>query len=126
MDTPYCTYHTVHQGAPDHNNARPSTMSLAALNAPPLVATAGAGVLLLLPVLEKVIDDGAISWGAVKAINACTYAMNFIAVQAPGRIDGMQSEEKGGKEHKTKSQSNEMEPLSTGQNGRTLVAPAGW
>jgi hypothetical protein len=91
-------------------------MSLAALNAPPLIATAGAGTLLLLPMLEKFIEDGAITWGALKAINACAYAMNFIAVQAPGR-----------KEHKTKtSPSKEMEPLSTGRKGRTLVAPAGW
>jgi hypothetical protein len=102
-------------------------MSLAALNTPPLVATAGAGTLLLLPILEKAIENGSITWGAMKAINACAYAVNFLAVQAPGRIDGMQPEEKGeAASKKTRSESKEMEPLSTGRTGKTLVAPSGW
>jgi hypothetical protein len=103
--------------------------ALSSLNAPPLVATAGVGTLLLLPVLEKLFEDhGAITWGALKAINACAYAINLIAVQALGRIDGQSSMQSGQGENdqNTLGPSKEMEPLSTGRNGRTLVAPAGW
>jgi hypothetical protein len=112
-------------------------MSLAAaLNAPPLIATAGAGTLLLLPILEKAIENEAIPWGAMKAVNACAYAVNFLAVQVPGRIDGMQQQQPGEKGNAAEateatkknqsSQSKEMEPLSTGRMGKTLVAPSGW
>jgi hypothetical protein len=115
---------TLQQCAQPQDNV---TMSLEALNTPPLVAAAGVGTLLLLPILEKAIEDEAIRWGAMKAITACAYAFNFLAVQVPGRIDGMQPEEKGeAVTEKKRSQSKEMEPLSTGRMGKTLLAPSGW
>ena len=100
-------------------------MSLSTLNSPPLVATAGVGSYLLLPLLEKAVENGALSWSACKAANACAYAVNFVAVSVPGRIDGGRSHQQEDNKKKQKP-SKEMEPFSTGRNGRTLVAPSGW
>lgn len=100
-------------------------MSLATLNSPPLVATAGVGAACLLPILEKAVNSGALSWTVCKAANVCAYAVNFMATSVPGRMDGVQQEDTNNKEKKRKP-SKEMESISTGRRGRTLVAPAGW
>mmetsp|Transcript_8347 Transcript_8347/g.12855 ORF Transcript_8347/g.12855 Transcript_8347/m.12855 type:complete len:325 (+) Transcript_8347:148-1122(+) len=92
-------------------------MSFAALNNPMLVAAGGLGGCAILPVLTNLVQSGSISWTVLKTANVVSYAMNVIAVSRPGRIDGQAQQEGTG---------NEMEQLSPGRNGRTLVAPSGW
>mmetsp|Transcript_25413 Transcript_25413/g.37525 ORF Transcript_25413/g.37525 Transcript_25413/m.37525 type:complete len:332 (+) Transcript_25413:114-1109(+) len=98
-------------------------MSFVALNNPILVAAGGIGGCAILPVLDNMVRHGSISWAALKTANVLSYAINVIAVSRPGRIDGqaqqdsVKSGSKGGEE---------MESLSPGRNGRTLVAPSGW
>lgn len=108
-----------------HSNKH-GTMSLATVNSPSLVAAAGVGTYLLLPILEKAIENGALSWTACKAANACAYAVNFMATSVPGRLDGGAQNEHQNDKKKNQKPSKEMEPISTGRRGRTLVAPAGW
>jgi len=101
-------------------------MSLTPLNSPPLVASAGLGTALLPSVVERAIESGAISWTACKAANACAYVVNFMATCVPGRLDGSQAQQEEQDIKKKQKSSKEMEPISTGRRGRTLVAPAGW
>lgn len=94
-------------------------MSLAALNHPPLVAVLEAGAFALLPFVETAFVDGTLSLTGVKAFNLVAYAANVVATSRPGRIDG--SDQRIGKDEES-----EMIKLSTGNKGKTLVAPAGW
>lgn len=100
--------------------------ALETLNSPPLVITAGVGTAFLLPILEKAIENGALSWAFCKSLNGCAYAVNFMATSVPGRMDGAQQVEDESTKKKKRKSSKEMEPISTGRRGRTLVAPAGW
>jgi len=101
-----------------------SLSALSALNSPLLVAAGGVGSYALLPVLSKLAADGTIPWNALKIANALSYAINFIAVSVPGRIDGQAQQSSDGKS--SEKEGKEMEQLSPGRNGRTLVAPSGW
>mmetsp|Transcript_2762 Transcript_2762/g.4170 ORF Transcript_2762/g.4170 Transcript_2762/m.4170 type:complete len:335 (-) Transcript_2762:122-1126(-) len=83
-------------------------MSLSALNYPPLVLVSGMGLGAALPAIEKLVS--ASPWEVIRIANLLSYALNYISVSRPGRLDGQASE--GG----------ELAPIS----GRTLVAPAGW
>lgn len=103
-------------------------MSLAALNIPGLIASAGAAALAALPIAEQLVAADAIEWTTVRAATAIAYTVQIVAVSVPGRIDGevakaIEDERKGSASKSTASK--EGKNLSPG-NGRTLVAPAGW
>ena len=91
-------------------------MSLSALNSPPLIAAVTGGALALFPVLEG-MD---IPFATLKYGNLLAYCINFASVSVPGRIDGQQQAQalEGGQ--------SQMDQLSPGKAGRTLVAPSGW
>mmetsp|Transcript_11731 Transcript_11731/g.25319 ORF Transcript_11731/g.25319 Transcript_11731/m.25319 type:complete len:335 (+) Transcript_11731:138-1142(+) len=67
-------------------------MSLKNLNSPPLVAIAGAGIAVGLPMLEAALSSSA-SLTLLKSLNAAAFATNVIAVSLPGRLDGPQDDE---------------------------------
>lgn len=67
-------------------------MSLRSLNSPPLVAMAGAGIAVGLPMLEAALSSSA-SLTLLKSLNAAAFATNVIAVSVPGRLDGVQDDE---------------------------------
>jgi len=98
------------------------TMSLAALNSPPLVAVSGVVAASLLPTLDQAIVDGSIPFNIVKLVNALLYALNVFAAQQPGRIDSMRQEEfEGSKEAK---EADELaKALLPERRGRSLVSP---
>lgn len=83
-------------------------MSLAALNYPPLVATAGLSLATGMPFIEKFVLNS--SWDIVRTVTLCSYGLNMWAVSRPGRMDGQAAED------------GELSP----RNGRTLLVPAGW
>jgi len=91
-----------------------SSSSLAFLNAPPLVATIGAGTLASFSLVEKIVKDNAASipsW-SLKAAVFLAYWINYVAVSVPGRLDGRQAE--GG------------DAATQQRQGRSLVLPSGW
>lgn len=94
-------------------------MSLSALNSPPLVATVGTGALILLPYLEGAAKD--LPFLTLKCANFVAYCINFGSVSVPGRIDGAAQSDS-----KDATGKAEMDELSPGSKGRTLVAPSGW
>jgi hypothetical protein len=83
-------------------------MSLAALNSPPLVATAGLGLGFAFPYLNNALM--ASPWSVVRVANLVSYGINIVSVMRPGRMDGEAAED------------GKLSP----RTGRTLVAPAGW
>ncbi|KAI2496861.1 hypothetical protein MHU86_17657 [Fragilaria crotonensis] len=91
-------------------------MSLSALNSPPFIAAVGSGALALLPILEGM----QFPFSTLKYGNFVAYCINFASVSVPGRIDGQQQSNaiEGGR--------TEMDQLSPGKGGRTLLAPSGW
>jgi hypothetical protein len=113
-------------------------MSLVALNAPPLVASAGAMALAAFPTLERAVIDGSIPFNVVKIVNCVLYALNVFATSQPGRIDGAQAARlaKGeGSKPKTTTTTttiaaSEPDPYiddsELDRRSRTLVKPAGW
>jgi hypothetical protein len=101
-------------------------MSLEALNAPPLVTAAGAALFAALPFLDHI--STILPWSTLKVANTVAFGINVLAVSRPGRIDGQPQEQQhqddeGNKDNDAPS---EMDRLSPGRSGRTLVAPAGW
>lgn len=94
-------------------------MSLSALNSPPLVATVGTGIMVLIPFLEGAAKD--LPFLTLKCANFMAYCVNFGSVSVPGRLDGAAQADSTDATGKS-----EMDQLSTGSKGRTLVAPSGW
>ncbi len=90
-------------------------MSLSSLNYPPLVAAVGSGALAILPIVEGIHFP----FASLKYANFLAYWINFGSVSVPGRIDGQNAQA-------LKDGGTEMEELSPGKAGRTLVAPSGW
>jgi len=91
-------------------------MSLSALNTPPIVSSAMAGLAISLPSLENVILSGSIPWMGIKTLNALSYAINLYAVSQPGRLDGQEQQ---------KMIDNDLKGMDA-EKGVTLVAPSGW
>jgi hypothetical protein len=94
-------------------------MSLSALNAPPLVAALSLGSYALFPVLRGTFQNKAISWSVVKGASLCAYGLSILSVSQPGRYDGQINENNA-------PGAEEMEKMSTGKRGRTLLPPAGF
>ena len=90
-------------------------MSLSTLNYPPLVALSGVGLGASLPVIEKLAMSS--PWQAVRAASLLSYAINFLAVRVPGRMDGQASDDPA-----VESSAAQLSP----RRGKTLVAPSGW
>jgi hypothetical protein len=102
---------------------------LAALNVPPLVASAGAMALAAFPTLERAIIDGTIPWNVLKATNCVFYGLNVFATSQPGRIDGIDAANltKGElPETTTTIAASDIDESELVRRKRTLVAPAGW
>jgi hypothetical protein len=104
-------------------------MSLASLNNPGLVASAGAAALAILPVFEELVAAGGISWSKLKIANASVFLVQVIAVSIPGRLDDQvaraiqeESDPQNAKGDGATEQGKSLAPVS----GRTLVAPSGW
>lgn len=105
-------------------------MSLAALNHPGLVAAAGAGALVCLPLAQDLVAGGAFSWAQIKGAASAAYLIQVIAVSIPGRIDGevakaIVEDDTGTSGPGSEAASTEGKNLSP-VSGRTLVAPSGW
>ena len=90
-------------------------MSLSALNYPPLVALSGVGLGASLPFIEKLALSS--PWQVVRICSLASYAINFLSVRIPGRLDGSASDDPA-----SASEGAELSPRS----GKTLVAPSGW
>jgi hypothetical protein len=103
-----------------------SRMSLSSLNQSSILAASGITAGIALPLIEAAIDNGSLSFGAVRILNGLLYGLNVYATSQPGRIDGQNQEEFGKGMSSSSSSSKEMERLSPGSRGRTLVAPSGW
>lgn len=107
------------------------------MNSPPLVAMAGAGLAIGLPILEAALSSSA-SLTLLKSLNVAAFATNVIAVSIPGRLDGQLDQNmRDGEINPTKpnatSSKSEDSPLVSGKQkpyaltpGRTLVNPSGW
>ena len=82
---------------------------LSGLNSPPLVATAGAAILIGLPTLELTTASLAVLKGA----NVLAFVANLVAVSVPGRLDGPQDQAmRGGNLNPSKpAASSESAPL---------------
>eukprot|EP00584_Thalassiosira_punctigera_P005450 CAMPEP_0172543980 /NCGR_PEP_ID=MMETSP1067-20121228/14240_1 /TAXON_ID=265564 ORGANISM="Thalassiosira punctigera, Strain Tpunct2005C2" /NCGR_SAMPLE_ID=MMETSP1067 /ASSEMBLY_ACC=CAM_ASM_000444 /LENGTH=344 /DNA_ID=CAMNT_0013330473 /DNA_START=186 /DNA_END=1220 /DNA_ORIENTATION=+ len=120
-------------------------MSLRNLNSPPLVAAAGAGIAVGLPMLDALLSSSA-SLTLLKSLNVAAFAANVVAVSVPGRLDGRQDDETRGGNLDPRdpddgaTSRNEGSPLAEKEeeksssspaayalrNGRTLVDPSGW
>ena len=98
-------------------------MSLSALNAPPLIATLSLGSYVLFPALRTTFENKAISWTIVKTTNLCAYGLSVWSVSQPGRYDGQTIQDTNASPGVAAT---EMEQMSPGRNGRTLVPPAGF
>lgn len=98
-------------------------MSLSSLNQSSILAASGIAAGIALPLIEAAVDNGSLSFGAVRILNGVLYGLNVYATSQPGRIDGQNQEEFG---KGASSSSKEMERLSPGSRGRTLVSPSGW
>lgn len=100
---------------------------LASLNSPPLVAGAGAAVIVGLPFVKV----GAASLGALQLANVLAFCTNVAAVSVPGRMDGDQDERmRSGDLNPDASTpltgTNSSNNIVLASRNRTLVAPAGW
>lgn len=97
-----------------------TTMSLEALNQPPLIAAMGAAAFAALPLLERALADGTISFVTIKALNGLLYGLNVYAVSQPGRLDGPRQDNmtKGKKLDETEEVRKMRE--------RSLVMPQDW
>ena len=96
-------------------------MSLSVINSPPLVA--GGGLLfswLGSPLIQQFTTSAASSVTSVKIATLLSYALNFVAVSLPGRLDGEVAEEL--KEAKAKGDGSSLSI----RNGSTFFVPAGW
>jgi hypothetical protein len=107
---------------------------LASLNAPPLVAAAGAVVLSGLSIGGSI--GTTVSVAALQGLNVTAFLISVGAVSVPGRIDGQQDAEM------RQGSLNPNKPAATGQSeltplspmidiysparGRSLVSPSGW
>ena len=63
---------------------------ITSMNSPPLVAAAGAAILIGLPGLELATTT---SLAVLKGANVLAFVTNLFAVSVPGRLDGPQNEE---------------------------------
>mmetsp|Transcript_66613 Transcript_66613/g.98780 ORF Transcript_66613/g.98780 Transcript_66613/m.98780 type:complete len:338 (-) Transcript_66613:363-1376(-) len=113
-------------------------MSLSSLNSPALTSLAGITLHLVTPKLEQLaLDPNLTSLSTLQWANAISYAVQFIAVSIPGRIDGevakqMEAEDnemEGKKNYEKLTESTNKDESGkeyTNIGGRTLVSPAGW
>lgn len=105
------------------------------LNHPFLVSGVGASIFYVLPLSEKMVKAGLISYGALQKMNLVCYAQQVAAVSIPGRLDDqvakamIQEENNGGDNSNNdvdkKDDIGSAESL-TPSSGRTFVPPAGW
>lgn len=90
---------------------------LSAFNSPPLVASAGAAILIGLPTLELTTASLAVLKGA----NALAFVTNLVAVSVPGRLDGPQDQAmRGGNLNPSKPASSSS---STSENAPLVNPP---
>ena len=106
-------------------------MSLAALNAPPLVASLGVALSVY---GQATLETSTFFLKHHQWFNLVAYAINTVAVGIPGRIDnqvarGIQAENSSAAKKDDNvvipSESRESAVLLP-RSGKTLVAPAGW
>ena len=95
------------------------------LNSPIVVLGSGTAVLLSLPTITSICAaSGVSSLGLLQAANVVAFALNCAAVSVPGRVDGQaQNEMQGGK---TNASDATYKTIYSPNQGRSLIAPAGW
>ena len=98
-------------------------MSLQKLNSPIVVLGSGAVALFSLPTITSICTSGAVSLGLLQAANVLAYALNCAAVSVPGRVDGQAQDAMQGK---TNSNDQTYDAIYSPNQGRSLIAPAGW
>ncbi len=91
---------------------------------PPLVASAGIGVLAAMPWMSS-----GVSLAVLQGANVAAFCANCLAVSIPGRIDGMQDQEM--RHGLLRADEVTYEPpdytnVYSPSRGRTMVAPSGW
>lgn len=91
-------------------------MGIEIINSPPLVAAAGVASHAAFPALEKWVQDGALSWNALRMVNLFTFTLHMIAVSIPGRID----------ERKTTEMSTGKKSIVDDDIDNSLFTPAPW
>ncbi|GAX22025.1 hypothetical protein FisN_6Hh272 [Fistulifera solaris] len=92
---------------------------------PPMVASAGIGVLATMPWMSS----SGVSLAVLQGANAAAFGANCLAVSIPGRIDGTQDQEM--RPGLLRADDDPYEPpdytnVYSPSRGRTLVAPSGW
>jgi hypothetical protein len=94
------------------------------MNSPIVVLGSGAAVLFSLPALTSLCTtSAAMSMGLLKAANMTAFALNCAAVSVPGRVDGQAQDKMQGK---TNSNDETYNTIYSPNQGRSLIAPAGW
>lgn len=94
------------------------------LNSPIVILGSGAVVLLSLPTFTSICaTSGASSMGLLQMANVMAYVLNCAAVSVPGRVDGQAQDAMQGK---TNSNDQTYNTIYSPNQGRSLIAPAGW
>lgn len=94
------------------------------LNSPITVLGSGAVVLLGLPTVTTLCaTSGASSLGLLQTANLIAFALNCAAVSVPGRVDGQAQDKMQGK---TNTNDETYKTIYSPNQGRSLIAPAGW
>ena len=94
------------------------------LNSPVIVLGSGAAVLFSLPTVTSLCaTSGASSLGLLQTANLMAFALNCVAVSVPGRIDRQAQDKIQGKAN---SNDETYRTVYSPNQGRSLIAPAGW
>jgi hypothetical protein len=94
------------------------------LNSPITVLGSGAVVLFGLPTVTTLCaTSGATSLGLLQTANLVAFALNCAAVSVPGRVDGQAQDKMQGK---TNTNDETYKTIYSPNQGRSLIAPAGW
>lgn len=96
------------------------------LNSPIVVLGCGSVVLLALPTISA--STSVASLGLLRASCVAAFTLNCLSVSVPGRIDGQAQDAMQGTTSKIKDNGNDETYINiySPNQGRTLVAPAGW
>jgi hypothetical protein len=96
------------------------------LNSPILVLGLGATILMSLPSVSSIpAAYGVSSLAMLQSANVVSYLINCASVSVPGRIDGQAQDEIQG-ETKSSEKDETYKSIYSPNQGRSLIAPAGW